>query len=155
MEGPLRFETPAELAARVGTEVGVSDWITIDQASIDAFATLTGDRYFIHVDPERAAQTMLGGSVAHGFLTLSQLSRMAYQAVPGVAGTKTGLNYGFDRLRFIAPVPAGARVRGRFTLRSFEVRPDNRWQAMYEVTVEIEGANKPALAAHWLHAGFL
>ena len=96
---------------------------------IDAFADLTHDHYFIHVDRARAAATRFGGTIAHGFLTLSMLAPMAYQACPAVQGTKTAVNYGFDRLRFVTPVPSGARIRGRFVLNSFDVQASGRWQA--------------------------
>ena len=154
-EGPVSLMSPAELSARVGTELGASRWIRIDQATIDQFADLTHDRYFIHVDPKRAATTRFGGTIAHGFLTLSMLSTMAYEVCPGVEGTKTAVNYGFNRLRFVAPVPTGSNIRGRFVLKSFDVHASGRWQAIYEVTVEIEGGSKPALAAEWIAAGFL
>ncbi|HTS52359.1 MAG TPA: MaoC family dehydratase [Burkholderiales bacterium] len=155
MEGPLRTMSIEALAQRVGTEVGTSDWFRIDQGKIDAFAELTQDHYFIHVDPARAASTRFGGTVAHGFLTLSMLAPMAYQACPAVEGTKTAVNYGFNRLRFVAPVPAGSRIRGRFVLRSFEVQGGGRWQSIFDVAVEIEGEPKPALVAEWISAGFL
>jgi acyl dehydratase len=155
MDGPVNTMSCDALAACVGTEVGISDWFPIDQAKIDAFAELTHDHYFIHVDRARAAATRFGGTIAHGFLTLSMLAPMAYQACPAVQGTKTAVNYGFDRLRFVAPVPAGSRIRGRFVLNSFEVQASGRWQAVYGVTVEIEGESKPALVAQWVGAGFL
>jgi acyl dehydratase len=143
------------MRAAVGTEMGVSDWTRIDQPMVDAFAKLTGDTYFIHTDPERAKrEAPYGGTIAHGFLTLSLLANMAYQATPAVQGTKTGVNYGFNRLRFVAPVPTGSRVRGHFVLKAFDVQP-TRWQTTYEVTVEIEGGSKPALVAEWLGAGFI
>jgi acyl dehydratase len=145
----------AALSARVGTEVGVSEWFVIDQRMIDTFADLTQDHYFIHVDPARAAATPFGGTIAHGFLTLSMLAAMAYQACPGVEGTRTQVNYGFNRLRFVAPVPSGSRIRGRFVLKRFAVQPSGRWQAVYDVKVEIEGAPRPALVAEWIGAGFL
>jgi acyl dehydratase len=154
MEGPVHETSAEALRGKVGSELGTSDWIEIDQAMIDAFADLTRDRYFIHVDPPRAAATQFGSTIAHGFLTLSMLSGMAYQAVPAVEGTKTQVNYGFNRLRFISPVPVGSRIRGRFVLKSFEAN-GTRWQAVYDVTVEIEGKPKPALAAEWIAAGFL
>jgi acyl dehydratase len=154
MEGPLQTIGAQALAAKVGTELGKSGWIEIDQRMIDAFAELTRDSYFIHVDPRRAAATQFGGTIAHGFLTLSMLSCMAYEAVPAVEGTKTQVNYGFNRLRFIAPVPVGSQIRGRFLLKSFEVK-EGRWQAVYDVLVEVQGQPKPALAAEWIAAGFL
>ena len=155
MEGPVRTMSIDALAARVGTELGTSEWFRIGQDQIDAFADLTHDHYFIHVDRARAASTRFGGTVAHGFLTLSMLAPMAYQACPAVEGTKTAVNYGFNRLRFVAPVPAGSRIRGRFVLRSFELQASGRWQSIYDVTVEIEGEPKPALVAEWIGAGFL
>ena len=155
MEGPVSMMSPAALSARVGSELGTSRWIRIDQEMVDRFAALTGDRYFIHVDPQRAASTRFGGTIAHGFLTLSMLSTMAYEACPGVEGTKTAVNYGFNRLRFVAPVPTGSTIRGRFVLKSFDVQPAGRWQAIYDVTVEIQGEAKPSLVAEWIAAGFL
>lgn len=153
MDGPTRSASIDAMKAQVGQEIGVSDWQQIDQPMVDAFATLTGDRYFIHIDPARAArETPFGGTIAHGFLTLSLLPNMAYQVCPWVEGTKSGLNYGFNRLRFVAPVPTGSRVRGHFSLKSFEVQP-TRWNAAYEVSIEIEGSSKPALVGEWLNAG--
>jgi acyl dehydratase len=154
MEGPLKTIDAAALGKLAGSELGVSEWVRIDQPMIDAFADLTRDRYFIHVDPARAAATQFGGTIAHGFLTLSMLASMAYEAVPAVAGTRTQVNYGFNRLRFIAPVPVGSRIRGRFVLKRFDLAAA-RWHAVYDVTVEIEGQSKPALAAEWIGAGFL
>ena len=151
MEGPLTTLPWDAIVARVGTELGVSDWITVDQRTIDAFADVTGDRYFLHVDPRRAAaQLPFGGTIAHGMLTLSLLPRMSYQACPFVEGARTPLNYGFDRVRFVAPVPAGSRVRGRFVLRAAEVIPPQQRELRLAVTVEIEGAERPALVADWV-----
>jgi acyl dehydratase len=155
VKGPARTATIDALKASVGQEIGVSQWFTIDQAMIDAFASLTQDEYFIHVDPVAAAATQFKGTIAHGFLTLSMLAVMAYQACPAVEGTRTQVNYGFNRLRFVAPVPVGSRIRGRFVLRAFDVQANARWQAMHEVMVEIEGQPKPAIVAEWLSAGFL
>jgi acyl dehydratase len=155
MHGPLRTMSVAALSAHIGKELGTSEWFRIDQKTIDAFADLTHDHYFIHTDPARAAATPFGGTIAHGFLTLSMLSAMAYQVCPGVEGTKTQVNYGFNRLRFVAPVPTGSRIRGRFVLKSFEVQAGGRWQAVFDVAVEIEGAARPALVAEWIGAGFL
>ena len=118
----------------------VSRWLTVDQARIDAFAKITEDEQFIHVDPERAAETAFGGTVAHGFLTLSLLSAMAYSALPRIEGAAHGVNYGFDRVRFVRPVPSGSRVRGHFTLRAVTPRSAREWQLTYDVSVEIEGA---------------
>jgi acyl dehydratase len=141
---------PAALEGLIGREQGVSGWIEIDQARIDAFAATTGDEQFIHVNPEAAKLTPFGGTIAHGFLTLSLLSVMAMEAAPPPAGTVMGINYGFDRLRFLTPVRSGARVRGRFTLKAVEAREAGRWLLTHEATVEIEGMEKPALIADWL-----
>lgn len=145
---------PSELPSLIGQEIGVSRWIEVDQARIDAFARITEDEQFIHVDPERAQATPFGGTIAHGFLTLSLASAMSYDAVAPLEGVVMGVNYGFDRLRFLAPVPAGSRVRGRFKLLSAEDKGAQdgvtRWLLKHELTVEIEGGDKPALIAEWL-----
>ena len=156
MDGPINEMSSEELATRVGRPLGTSDWFRIDQKTIDGFADLTHDHYFIHVDPKRAAaETPFGGTIAHGFLTMSMLAPMAYQACPVVKGSKTNVNYGFNRLRFVAPVRTGSRIRGHFLLKSFEVHPSGRWQVIYDVKVEIEGEAKPAITAEWIGAGFL
>ncbi len=156
MEGPVRKATLAEIRANVGKEIGVSEWMTITQAMINQFADLTNDHYFIHVNPERAAkETPFGGSIAHGFLTMSMLAAMAYQAVPRMVEAKMGVNYGFDRLRFISPVPAGSRVRGRFVLKSVEDKGGGKWAVTHSVTVEIDGAAKPAIQADWMGMTFV
>ena len=140
----------ADLPGLIGQEIGVSRWIEVDQARIDAFADITEDRQFIHVDPEAAKATPFGGTIAHGFLTLSLLSAMSYDAVPPLENVAMGVNYGFDKLRFLAPVMSGSKVRGRFRLLSAEDKGGGRWLLKQEVTVEIEGAEKPALIAEWL-----
>jgi acyl dehydratase len=139
-----------QIRSRIGTEVGVSSWITIDQARIDAFAEATEDRQFIHVDPAAAAQTPFGGTIAHGFLSLALLSRMGAEAMLVPDGLKIVINYGLDRVRFLAPVRSGSRVRGRFTLDSVEEKAPGQWLLRHLVTVEIEGEDKPALSAAWL-----
>jgi acyl dehydratase len=139
-----------QIRAKIGSEVGVSDWIVVDQARIDAFADATEDRQFIHVDPQAASRTPFGGTVAHGFLTLSLLSRMAADAMLLPDSTRLVVNYGMDRVRFLAPVRAGARVRGRFTLDSVEEKAPGQVLMRHTVTVEIEGEDKPALNAEWL-----
>ncbi|MCA3719099.1 MAG: MaoC family dehydratase [Brevundimonas sp.] len=141
---------PSELSSLIGQEVGVSRWIEIDQARIDAFAKITEDEQFIHVDPEAAKATPFGGTIAHGFLTLSLASAMSYDAVTPLEGVVMGVNYGFDKLRFLAPVPAGSKVRGRFRLLSADDKGGGRWLLKHELTVEIEGSEKPALIAEWL-----
>lgn len=141
---------PADLPHLIGTEMGVSRWFLVDQARIDAFAEVTEDRQFIHVDPEAAKITPFGGTIVHGFLTLSLASAMTYDAVPPLEGVAMGVNYGFDKLRFLAPVPVGSKVRGRFKLLSAEDKGGGRWLLKHELTVEIEGSDKPALIAEWL-----
>jgi acyl dehydratase len=138
------------IRSRVGVEVGVSSWLTVDQVRIDAFAEATEDRQFIHTDPAAAAQTPFGGTIAHGFLSLSLLSRMAADAMLIPDGVKMAVNYGLDRVRFLAPVRSGSRVRGRFTLDSIEERVPGQVLMRHIVTVEIEGEDKPALTAMWL-----
>lgn len=146
-----RTTAPLEaLRAKVGGEFGVSRWFEVSQARIDAFADVIEDWQFIHVDPVAARQTAFGGAIAHGFLTLSMLSAMAYDALPKVEGAAHGVNYGFDKVRFLAPVPAGARIRARFRLVNIIERSATELQLRLSVEVEIEGAAKPALAAEWL-----
>jgi acyl dehydratase len=144
-----------DLTARIGSETGLSRWFMIDQRRIDAFAEVTEDPQFIHIDPIAAAATPFGGTIAHGFLTLSMLSALAMDALPRLEGVAMGVNYGFDKLRFIAPVPSGSRIRGRFILRAISQRSPVEYQARNDVTVEIEGATKPALVAEWLTLYFL
>ena len=139
-----------EIRSRVGQEIGVSEWITVDQGRINAFADATEDHQFIHVDPEAAARTPFGGTVAHGFLSLSLLSRMAYDVMLVPDTLKMGVNYGFDRVRFLAPVRAGKRVRGRFVLEDASEKAPGQLLTRHAVTVEIEGEEKPALTAVWL-----
>ncbi len=144
-----------EIRAKVGSEIGVSRWIEIDQQSIDTFAEVTGVHQFIHVDPAAAAQTPFGGTVAHGFLTLSLLSQMAASVMYVPDGLKMAVNYGFEKVRFIAPVRSGKRVRGRFTLASMEEKKPGQWQFLHQVTVEIEGEERPALQAEWIGLIFI
>jgi acyl dehydratase len=139
-----------DIKALIGREVGVSDWILVDQARIDAFADVTEDHQFIHIDPEAAARTPFGGTIAHGFLSLSLLSRMAADAMLRPEGIKMGVNYGFEKVRFLAPVRSGKRVRGRFTLASFDEKRPGQYQFVHNVAVEIEGEEKPALIADWI-----
>ncbi|MEH6646999.1 MaoC family dehydratase [Sulfitobacter sp.] len=141
----------AEAEKVIGTEVGVSNWITVDQAMIDEFAKTTRDEQWIHVDPERAAaETPFGGSIAHGFLTLSLASRFAYDCFNMLPGQVMGINYGMNKLRFLKPVLAGSRLRGRFTLQ--KVTPKGPVNLLREnlLTIEIEGEKTPALIAEWL-----
>ena len=140
----------ASLRAQVGRELGVSAWHTVAQADIDAFARVTGDNQYIHVDPVRAAASPFGGTIAHGFLTLSLLSVMGKEAMSQMPARRMGVNYGLDRVRFVAPVPSGARIRGRFTLAECTERGPAEARLRYAVTVEIEGGSKPALLADWI-----
>lgn len=147
MNAPISAE---QLQERIGQEVGISGWIEIDQSMINLFADATMDHQFIHVDPERARVGPFGGTIAHGFLSLSLLSHMNYEALPPLEGVEMGVNYGMNRLRFLAPVRAGQRVRGRFVLRDVARKAANQLLTTYDVTVEIEGSEKPALVAEWL-----
>ena len=139
-----------EIRNRVGEEIGVSSWLAIDQKRIDEFADATEDRQFIHVDPEAAARTPFGGTIGHGFLSLSMLSRMAAEAMLVPDNIRMAVNYGLDRVRFIAPVKSGKRIRGRFRLDSIEEKAPGQLLLRHTVTVEIEGEEKPALTAAWL-----
>ena len=139
-----------EIKAKVGTSLGASPWIEVDQKAIDTFADVTGDHQFIHVDPAAAAETPFGGTIAHGFLTLSLLSQMAAHVMLVPDTTRMAVNYGFEKVRFIAPVRSGKRVRGHFTLASAEEKRPGQWQFVHHVTVEIEGEDKPALTADWI-----
>ena len=139
-----------EIKAKVGTSLGASPWIEVDQKAIDTFADVTGDHQFIHVDPAAAAETPFGGTIAHGFLTLSLLSQMAAHVMLVPDTTRMAVNYGFEKVRFIAPVRSGKRVRGHFTLASAEEKRPGQWQFVHNVTVEIEGEDKPALIAEWI-----
>jgi acyl dehydratase len=139
-----------EIRSRIGSEVGVSSWLTMDQERINEFADATEDRQFIHTDPEAAARTPFGGTIGHGFLTLSMLSRMAAEAMLVPDSIKMAVNYGLDRVRFIAPVRSGKRIRGRFRLDSVDEKAPGQLLLRHTVTVEIEGEEKPALTAEWL-----
>ena len=139
------------LMPRVGTEIGVSNWIHVDQAMRDQFAETTFDTQWIHTDPARAAEeTPFGGAIAHGFLTLSLASRFAYDCFPLLPGQAMGINYGFNKLRFLSPVLAGSNLRGRFTLLAVTQRSDQELLRETSLTIEIEGRDKPALVAEWL-----
>lgn len=148
----MKLVPPAELAAWVGKDLGTSDWFLIDQARINAFADATLDHQFIHVNPEQAKATPFGGTIAHGYLTVSLLphlqTSMADMILP--QGLKMGMNYGFDKLRFMAPVKTGKRVRARAKLLSADEKKPGQWLLRFEYTVEIEGEEKPALIAEWL-----
>lgn len=139
-----------DIRSRIGEEIGVSGWLEVTQERIDAFADATEDRQFIHVDPATAAQTPFGGPIAHGFLTLSLLSRMGAEAMLLPDGLRMAVNYGLDRVRFLAPVRSGRRVRGRFVRDSVDEKAPGQLLLRHTVTVQIEGEEKPALTAVWL-----
>jgi acyl dehydratase len=142
--------TGEQYAAMVGQEIGVSDWVTISQEMINQFADVTGDHQFIHVNEELAKQTPFGTTIAHGFLSLSLLPMFGYSALPLQTDAKMGVNYGANKLRFIAPVKSGKRVRGRFKLLALDTSKPGQRMSTVEATVEIEGETKPALVAEWL-----
>jgi len=144
MNNKVTIEAYQEL---LGTTLGPSSWIDIPQEKINRFADVTGDHQFIHVDVERARKTPIGGTIAHGYLTLSLLPQMIYEVVPVIDGLEHVLNYGLDRLRFLCPVPAGARVRGRFTPTEFKQTQPGQYQLLTAAEVEIDGYSKPALVA--------
>lgn len=143
--------TLEQMRASIGQALPPSRWYTLDPKRVEAFADASEDWQYIHLDPERASQTPFGGPVAHGFLTLSMLSAMSYDVLAEPEGTQMSVNYGFEKMRFIAPVPVGARVRGAFTLTAMTERRPREILCTHQVQVEIEGGDKPALAADWLN----
>jgi len=143
------------LKKKTGQPVGTSRWFSITQAMIDAHADIVQDHQFIHTDPEKAAQTPFGGTIAHGFLSLGMLSAMAYDGQPRIEGAELSVNYGLNHLRFIAPVPAGANIRAHFTLIGIDERKPGEFTLTWGVSVEIEGQEKPALVAEWLQRHYL
>ena len=143
------FENPEELAKAVGTELGASEWLTIDQDRINLFADATGDHQWIHVDPEKAAHGPFGGTIAHGFLTLS-LIPVLVQDVYRVDGVRMGVNYGLNKVRFVTPVPVGSKVRAVLTLASVTEAPGGGFQIASTVVIEIDGVEKPAAVAETL-----
>lgn len=144
----------AALQTRVGEEIGVSDWYEMDAERIKAFADITEDWQPIHIDEAAGKASPFGTTIAHGFLTLSMLSAMIYD-IPDVEGTVMGVNYGFDQLRFVSPVPTEARIRGHFVLAEVTTRKDGAARITYNVTVEIEGSEHPALVARWIGLRYL
>jgi acyl dehydratase len=151
----MRTATIEDIKSHIGKLVGTSSWVLVDQDMINRFAEVTNDHQFIHVDPEAAKLTPFGGTIAHGLLTLSLLPAMAYEVMPKPEGTKMAANYGYNKIRFVAPVHSGKRIRASFTLLDYtEVKP-GRWQQTTSVTVEIEGEDKPALTAEWIGHTFV
>ncbi|MEO6092709.1 MAG: MaoC family dehydratase [Novosphingobium sp.] len=149
--GTTDLVSAQELSCRVGQLIGTSDWIDISQGRIDTFAEATDDFQFIHVDPEKAAQTPFGGTIAHGFLTLSLIPLLSSRSdVPRIGNIRMELNYGGNKVRFLSPVRSGKRIRGKFKLLDLEEKRPGQWQQTLEVTVEIEGEDKPALIAEWI-----
>ena len=148
--------TVDEMKARIGTET-VSDWVEVTQAMIDTFADATGDHQFIHIDPAAAAQTPFGGTIAHGFLTLSLMPLLSSKVrdAPRLEGAKMGVNYGGNKVRFLTPIRSGSRVRGRFTLLAFDEKRPGQFQQTNAFTVEIEGQDKPAMIAEWISQIFV
>ena len=143
--------TPQELVAETGEVIGTSEWITLDQETINKFADATGDHQFIHINEEAAKMTPFGGTIAHGFLTLSLMPVMSAKSdMPKLEGVKMGVNYGGNKTRFLSPVRSGKRVRGHFKLLEMIEKRPGQWQQTMELTVEIEGEEKPALMAEWI-----
>jgi len=149
MRGMKTFETLSDLAACVGQEVAVSDWIAITQEQVNRFADATGDHQWIHVDPERARQGPFGAPIAHGFLTLSLLPRF-FETTLDIRGSRMGVNYGLNKVRFTAPVPVGSRLRARLLLLAAEPVAGDGLQMTWQVQVEREGADKPVCVAESL-----
>ena len=149
------FSTFEEIEAAAGQEIGTTEWVEINQERVNQFADATGDDQWIHVDVDRAKEGPFGGTIAHGFLTLSLLSRMGAEAMLLPDGLKMAVNYGLDHVRFLAPVKSGSRVRGRFRLDSVEEKAPGQVLLRHTVTVEIEGMDKPALTAVWLGLMFV
>jgi len=146
----MLLESPQALRQLIGCQIGVTEWMLLTQERIQQFAEVTDDRQWIHLEPERARrESPYGTTVAHGFLTLSLLSSLLRQALQIQEGARMSINYGLNRVRFPAPVPAGAKIRARFTLRSVEEVP-GALEAVLDATVETEGANKPCCVAEWV-----
>ena len=147
---------PAEIAKLVGQQVGTSEWFEVSQERINTFAEATGDFQFIHIDAEKAKLTPFGGTIAHGFLTLSLIPVLTQNSdCPRPENIKMGVNYGGNKTRFIAPVRSGKRVRGLFKLLDMEEKRPGQWQQTMEITIEIEGETKPALMAEWITQFFV
>ena len=148
--------TPQELQTRVGETIGTSEWVLVDQDMINKFADATGDHQFIHIDEEKAKLTPFGGTIAHGFLTLSLIPMLGAKTdSPKIDGIKMGVNYGGNKVRFLAPVRSGKRVRSHIKLLELDEKRPGQWQQTNEITVEIEGEDKPALIAEWITQFFV
>jgi acyl dehydratase len=148
--------TPQEVKAQVGQTVGTSEWVEMSQERINQFAEATGDHQFIHLDVEKAKLTPFGGTIAHGFLTLSMIPYLSANSdLPKVDGVKMGVNYGGNKTRFISPVRSGKRIRGHWKLIELEEKRPGQWQQTHEITIEIEGEDKPALITEWIMQFFV
>jgi acyl dehydratase len=148
--------TPQEVKAQVGQTVGTSEWVVMSQERINQFAEATGDHQFIHIDPDKAKLTPFGGTIAHGFLTLSMIPYLSANSdLPKVDGVKMGVNYGGNKTRFISPVRSGKRIRGHWKLVDLEEKRPGQWQQTHEITIEIEGEDKPALITEWIMQFFV
>lgn len=148
--------TPQAIAEQVGSHLGTSEWVEISQKRIDLFAEATGDHQFIHVNPDMAKLTPFGGTIAHGFLTLSMIPYLAANSdIPRPAGVKMGVNYGGNKTRFITPVRSGKRIRGHWKLLEMNEKRPGQWQQTVEITIEIEGEDKPALICEWITQFFI
>ena len=148
--------TPQELKVREGQALGISEWVEMSQERINQFAEATGDHQFIHVNEEAAKMTPFGGTIAHGFLTLSMIPYLSANSdLPKVDGVKMGVNYGGNKTRFISPVRSGKRIRGHWKLLALEEKRPGQWQQTHEITIEIEGEDKPALITEWIMQFFV
>ncbi len=148
--------TPQEVQGKVGQQIGTSEWVEMSQERINQFAEATGDHQFIHVDPDKAKLTPFGGTIAHGFLTLSMIPYLSANSdLPKVEGVKMGVNYGGNKTRFISPVRSGKRIRGHWKLLALEEKRPGQWQQTHEITIEIEGEDKPALITEWIMQFFV
>ena len=140
-----------KLPTLIGKDLGCSDWLSIDQDRINLFADCTEDHQFIHIDEDRAKkETPFGGTIAHGFLSLSLLSKLSNGVAVELENVKMAINYGFEKIRFIQPVPSGSKVRAHFFLNNADERKPNQWMLTYDISLEIEGSDKPVLSAQWL-----
>ena len=154
MSTRLAVESLEKAKAILNQEVGISEWVTISQGDIDKFAELSFDNQWIHVDAERAkAESPFGSTIAHGFLTLSKLTQLASSATEVTLGAKHLINYGFNKVRFVSPVLSGSRVRGHFKLTAAR-EIESGYELIWNVTVEVEGKEKPAVVAEWIGRGY-
>ncbi|OZA92736.1 MaoC family dehydratase [Altererythrobacter sp. H2] len=148
--------TPQEIATKVGQHIGTSEWVEMSQERINLFADATGDHQFIHINEEAAKMTPFGGTIAHGFLTLSMIPYLSANSdLPKPEGVKMGVNYGGNKTRFIAPVRSGKRIRGHWKLLELVEKRPGQWQQTHEITIEIEGEDKPALITEWIMQFFV